>query len=271
MLMLLKTALAPNIHVGTSCVTYSGGCGEGIPPGSYIMKGEDLELHPLTSCALCICVWDIVKIAKDPTETRPLILGEYSHAMGNSTGNIHEYWEAIDSTEGLQGGFIWDWVDQVLLKEGADGTKHRAYGGDFGDIPNDLNFCLNGLTWPDRIPHPALNEVKYVYQPIKFTFVEDKFKIFNSQYFETTDNIEFSWLLVGDGKCLGSGVLCPSTKTLDSHEIELKSSPWYSLWESSPAAHIYLTMTAKLTQPTHWVKRGTCSLLDQLKEHIFLL
>ncbi|KAL4203703.1 hypothetical protein AMTRI_Chr01g129290 [Amborella trichopoda] len=208
-------------------------------------------------CPMYMRVSDIVKIAKDPTETRPLILCEYSHAMGNSNGNIHEYWEAIDSTEGLQGGFIWDWVDQGLLKEGADGTKHWAYGGDFGDIPNDLNFCLNGLTWPDRTPHPALNEVKYVYQPIKFTFVEDKFKIFNSQYFETTDNIEFSWLLVGDGKCLGSGMLSvPLLKPLDSHEIELKSSPWYSLWESSPAAEIYLTMTAKLTQPTRWAEAG---------------
>nr|KAJ0226204.1 hypothetical protein LSAT_V11C100044800 [Lactuca sativa] len=81
----------------------------------------------------------------------------------------YEYWEAIDSTFGLQGGFIWDWVDQVethllsfiklgyVLKENANGSKYWAYGGDFGVTPNDLNFCLNGLIWPDRIPHPALN------------------------------------------------------------------------------------------------------------------
>lgn len=81
----------------------------------------------------------------------------YSHAMGNSSGNIHEYWEAIDSTFGLQGGFIWDWVDQALIKENTDGSKFWAYGGDFGDVPNDLNFCLNGLVWPDRTPHPALH------------------------------------------------------------------------------------------------------------------
>uniref|UniRef100_A0A1D1Y8V4 beta-galactosidase n=1 Tax=Anthurium amnicola TaxID=1678845 RepID=A0A1D1Y8V4_9ARAE len=108
-------------------------------------------------CPMYMRVWDIVKIAKDPNELRPLILCEYSHAMGNSSGNLHVYWDAIDSTMGLQGGFIWDWVDQGLLKEGRDGSKHWAYGGDFGDSPNDLNFCLNGLTWPDRTPHPAIN------------------------------------------------------------------------------------------------------------------
>lgn len=84
-------------------------------------------------------------------------ISRYSHAMGNSNGNIHEYWEAIDSTFGLQGGFIWDWVDQGLLKENSDGRKYWAYGGDFGDTPNDLNFCINGLVWPDRTPHPALH------------------------------------------------------------------------------------------------------------------
>ncbi|KAG0481237.1 hypothetical protein HPP92_012095 [Vanilla planifolia] len=120
-------------------------------------------------CPMYMRVWDMVKIAADPDEPRPLILCEYSHAMGNSNGNLHKYWKAIESTFGLQGGFIWDWVDQGLLKEGKDGTKHWAYGGDFGDIPNDLNFCLNGLTWPDRTPNPALHEVKYLYQPIKMS------------------------------------------------------------------------------------------------------
>ncbi|KAI3736954.1 hypothetical protein L2E82_26944 [Cichorium intybus] len=83
----------------------------------------------------------------------------YSHVMGNSNGNIHAYWEAIDSIFGLQGGFIWDWVDQGLLKKSIDGSKYRAYGRDFGDTPHDLNFCINGLVWPDRTPHPALHDI----------------------------------------------------------------------------------------------------------------
>ncbi|CAI0461856.1 unnamed protein product, partial [Linum tenue] len=158
-------------------------------------------------CPMYMRVWDIVKIAKDPSELRPLILCEYSHAMGNSNGSLDEYWEAIDNTFGLQGGFIWDWVDQGLLKESTDGCKHWAYGGDFGDTPNDLNFCLNGFMWPDRTPHPAVHEVKHVYQPIKISLKDGKLKITNTNFFDTTQLLEFIWAAYGDGIELGSGKL----------------------------------------------------------------
>ncbi|KDO47670.1 hypothetical protein CISIN_1g004315mg [Citrus sinensis] len=208
-------------------------------------------------CPMYMRVWDIVMIAKDPTETRPLILCEYSHAMGNSNGNIHEYWEAIDSTFGLQGGFIWDWVDQGLLRELADGTKHWAYGGDFGDTPNDLNFCLNGLLWPDRTPHPALHEVKYVYQAIKVSLKKGTLKISNTNFFETTQGLEFSWVAHGDGYKLGFGILSlPLIKPHSNYEIELKSSPWYSQWNSCSAEEIFLTVTAKLMNSTRWAEAG---------------
>ncbi|OVA04094.1 Beta galactosidase small chain/ domain 5 [Macleaya cordata] len=208
-------------------------------------------------CPMYMRVWDIVKIAKDPTETRPLILCEYSHAMGNSNGNIHEYWEAIDNTFGLQGGFIWDWVDQGLLKEGSDGSKHWAYGGDFGDTPNDLNFCLNGLMWPDRTPHPALNEVKYVYQPIKISSRDSILKIANTNFFDTTKGLEFSWMVHGDGCILGSGLLpLPAIEPQSSYEIELESAPWYSLWASSSATEVFLTITTKLLNSTRWAEAG---------------
>ncbi|KAH7548549.1 hypothetical protein JRO89_XS14G0162100 [Xanthoceras sorbifolium] len=208
-------------------------------------------------CPMYMRVWDIVEIAKDPNETRPLILCEYSHSMGNSNGNIHKYWEAIDSTFGLQGGFIWEWVDQGLLKESADGSKHWAYGGDFGDTPNDLNFCLNGLTWPDRTPHPALHEVKYVYQPIKVYLTESALKMTNTNFYETTQQLEFSWVAHGDGHELGSGILSlPLIKPQSSYDIEFKSSPWYSLWTSCLAEEMFLTITAKLMHSTRWVEAG---------------
>ncbi|GAV75270.1 Glyco_hydro_2 domain-containing protein/Glyco_hydro_2_C domain-containing protein/Glyco_hydro_2_N domain-containing protein/Bgal_small_N domain-containing protein [Cephalotus follicularis] len=208
-------------------------------------------------CPMYMRVWDIVKIANDPTETRPLILCEYSHAMGNSNGNIHEYWEAIDSTFGLQGGFIWDWVDQGLLKECETGDKQWAYGGDFGDTPNDLNFCLNGLIWPDRTPHPAVHEVKYVYQPIKVSLAEGTLKIANTHFYDTTEGLEFSWAAHGDGFELGSGVLAlPLIKPQSSCDMEWKSGPWYSLWASSFAEEIFLTVTAKLLHGTRWVEAG---------------
>ncbi|KAL9175417.1 hypothetical protein ABFS82_02G110800 [Erythranthe guttata] len=202
-------------------------------------------------------VWDIVKIAEDPSELRPLILCEYSHSMGNSNGNIHEYWEAIDSTFGLQGGFIWDWVDQGLLKESADGTKHWAYGGDFGDFPNDLNFCLNGLIWPDRTPHPALHEVKYVYQPIKVSLKEGIIKITNTHFFDTTEALSFDWIIHGDGIDLGSGLLSlPAIVPQKSYDVKWDAGPWYDLWCTSDAAEIFLTITAKLLGSTRWAEKG---------------
>lgn len=208
-------------------------------------------------CPMYMRVWDIVKVANDPTETRPLILCEYSHSMGNSNGNIHEYWEAIDNTFGLQGGFIWDWVDQGLLKDGADGNKHWAYGGDFGDIPNDLNFCLNGLVWPDRTPHPALHEVKYVYQPIKISFRESILKTANTHFYETTQALEFTWIVHGDGLELGSGILSlPLIKPQSSYDIEMESGPWHSLWSSSSSIETFLTITTKLLHSTRWAEAG---------------
>ncbi|CAI9271134.1 unnamed protein product [Lactuca saligna] len=87
---------------------------------------------------------------------------------------------------------------QGLLKENANGSKYRAYGGDFGDTPNDLNFCLNGSIWPDRTPHPALNEVKYCYQPIKISFTNGIIKITNINFFQTTEDLEFNWVIEGD-------------------------------------------------------------------------
>ena len=126
-------------------------------------------------CPMYATIDQIVGYASKPQQ-RPLILCEYAHAMGNSVGNLQDYWDAIESHEQLQGGFIWDWVDQGLAKpippaEGAEAEAPAgrpktffAYGGDFGDRPNDGNFCINGLLFPDHTVSPKLWEVKKVYQ-----------------------------------------------------------------------------------------------------------
>lgn len=108
-------------------------------------------------------------LASDPKEHRPVILCEYAHSMGNSTGNVHKYWDVFRSQKRCQGGFIWDWVDQALLKPREDGTgkEYWAYGGDFGDEPNDAQFVCNGVLWPDRTPKPAAEEMKAVQAPIE--------------------------------------------------------------------------------------------------------
>jgi beta-galactosidase len=110
----------------------------------------------------------IVAYARSDAE-RPLIMCEYSHAMGNSNGSLADYWEAIDSHEKLQGGFIWEWKDHGLRQKVPQGLykKERfAYGGQFGDEPNDANFVADGLVSPDMIPHPAMREVAWVHRPV---------------------------------------------------------------------------------------------------------
>ena len=106
--------------------------------------------------------------------SKPLVLCEYAHAMGNSVGNLKDYWDVIDKYESLQGGFIWDFADQTILKENENGEQFWAYGGDFNDVlyDNDSNFCANGLVAADRSPNPHLAEVKKVYQPVGFEEVD---------------------------------------------------------------------------------------------------
>ena len=113
--------------------------------------------------------WGILNWVAREEETRPIILCEYAHAMGNSLGNFTDYWDAFRSEERLQGGFIWDWVDQGLTKTAPDGTAYWAYGGDFNDQVNDRQFCINGLVFPDRTPHPSLLEAKRVQQSLQFS------------------------------------------------------------------------------------------------------
>ncbi len=98
---------------------------------------------------------------------KPLIMCEYSHAMGNSNGSLADYWKLIESRPGLQGGFIWDWVDQAYLECDESGREYYGFGGDYGDEPNDANFCCNGLVWPDRTPHPGIWEHHRIAQPLR--------------------------------------------------------------------------------------------------------
>lgn len=138
---------------------------------------------------------------------KPLILAEYAHAMGNSLGNLNKYWQVIYDNEQLQGGFIWDWVDQTILLESAEGEQYWGYGGDFGDENNDGNFLANGLVQPDRTPNPHLFEAKKVYQPIHFSQLEGKgftFEVSNKYNFLDFSHVNFAWRLERNGKFIVS-------------------------------------------------------------------
>lgn len=155
-------------------------------------------------CPMYARIEQAIMLASAPGETRPVILCEYCHSMGNSTGNFKEYWDTFESTSGLQGGFIWDWVDQGLLKVSENGQEYWAYGGDFGDKPNDAQFVINGLVFPDRTPHPALQECKHVQAPIAFCLAKASpamVEIRNKGHFTSTEDVTFQCRLVcGNGQ-----------------------------------------------------------------------
>ena len=143
----------------------------------------------------------LARYAREP-QSRPFIMCEYAHAMGNSCGGLSNYWDTIYKYPQLQGGCIWDWVDQGLLTKDARGREFYAYGGDFGEnMPSDGNFCINGLVDPDRKPHPQLAEVRKVYQPVKIEAVDLdslKFRIINRFDFSNLEDYTLLYRLRTD-------------------------------------------------------------------------
>jgi beta-galactosidase len=154
--------------------------------------------------------WGYLESYGSRIQNRPLIMCEYAHAMGNSTGNFQDYWDLIEKYPQLQGGLIWDWVDQGLAKRAPDGTQYWGFGGDWGPpgTPSDANFNCNGLVLPDRTPHPGLAEVKKVYQYVKVKPVllsSNRFEVTNKHDFVDLTAFTINWEIVGDGKRIASG------------------------------------------------------------------
>jgi beta-galactosidase len=175
------------------------------------VQSEDVGLEPYTDifCPMYDRIQEIREYAEGE-DPRPLILCEYAHAMGNSVGNLQDYWDVIYAHKKLQGGFIWDWVDQGLAAKDKDGRAFWAYGGDFGppDTPSDDNFCINGLVFPDRKVHPHIWEVKKVYQYIKaepLNLEQGRFRIHNLYDFTNLNNYTMIWELKGDGQLIAEG------------------------------------------------------------------
>ncbi len=157
-------------------------------------------------------------------QTRPLIMCEYAHSMGNSTGNLKEYWEAIEKYKPLQGGFIWDWVDQGLAATNKQGESFWAYGGDFGydDIRSDKNFCINGIVNPDRTLKPAYAEVKKVYQNVEikgYNLNAGQIRITNKYFFTDLIDYQISWNIKSDGKILLYGTLPKTSIPAESNQL----------------------------------------------------
>lgn len=179
--------------------------------------------------------------AKRKDVKRPFIMCEYSHAMGNSNGNFQAYWDIIRSSPNMQGGFIWDWVDQGFEMTDEVGRKYWSYGGDMGsqNYTNDENFCHNGLVWPDRTPHPGAFEVKKVYQDILFEAVDVKngvIEIINDFGFTNLNNYNFKYQVLENGQLIKEGTIAvalePKSKkqfTIDLPKLQSKAGVEYLL------------------------------------------
>jgi beta-galactosidase len=205
---------------------------------------------------------EIVLWAKTSGDERPLIMCEYSHAMGNSNGSLADYWQAIESTPGLQGGFIWDWIDQGLRREHPDGRVDWAYGGDFGDEPNDANFCINGMVGPDRRPHPAMHEWKKIAQPLRVEAVDlsrGRIRIQNRMDFTRLSWLRGSFELSADGHVVQRGPL----PRLDLEPGESRTLT-LALRRDKLYGEAYLTLRFVARQASAWAERGDEIAWEQL-------
>lgn len=166
------------------------------------------------------------KYAADSTKTRPFIMCEFAHAMGNSSGNFQTYFDIFNSSKHMQGGFIWDWADQGIKTKDENGKNYWAYGGDFGvgHLQNDENFCANGIVDASRNPHPGIFEVKKVYQNIKFKDVDWKngmIKIENNFAFKDLSDFYFKWTLVKNGVAITTDTFSLNIPAATTKEVKL--------------------------------------------------
>lgn len=162
-------------------------------------------------CPMYARIWALRRHVNQ-RDARPMILCEYAHAMGNSVGNLQDYWDLIYKYDQLQGGFIWDWVDQTFAIKDPNNRPIWAYGGDMGyvGVANDSNFCANGLVAADRTLHPHIWEVKKVYQYIHFeplAFTTNQIKVSNWHDFINLNKFNLHWSIEVDGKKIQQGVM----------------------------------------------------------------
>lgn len=200
---------------------------------------------------------DLIHIAGMDLD-RPFITNEFAHGMGNACGNLKEYVDVFEDYKGIAGGCIWDWVDQGILKQTQDGESYYAYGGDFGDTPNDLNFCLNGILFSDLSLSPKAYEVKHCYQYADFELVErssDKIQVTNKYAFTNLNQFNIGWELL----CNGQAIIKGSFPNID---IQSQSNGSITIPEEvikevhTGQGEYVLNIKAKLPREEMWAPKG---------------
>ena len=188
----------------------------------------------------------------------PLIMCEYSHAMGNSNGTLGEYWDAIEANHGLQGGFIWEFWDHGLRQTMPDGTRRYAYGGDFGDPTDAFSFCLDGVVWPDRTPKPALEEHKHLAAPVRIEARgangarAGRLRLTNRRDFTDLRDLRAEWSVLADGRRVAGG-RAPLPDVAPGATV-----PWDLPVEvpRDAAGELVLSVRFRTARATEWCERG---------------
>jgi beta-galactosidase len=212
-------------------------------------------------CPMYPSVADLIEHAQISSDPRPLIICEFAHAMGNSGGNLKEYWDAIEQHHGLQGGFIWEWLDHGLA-ETANGIPYWAYGGDYGEARHDLNFVCDGLCWPDRSPHSSLLEYKQVIQPVTVRHLRGRsYRIHNKHDFIDLSIYQLSWTLLHNGQpCQQQKIKQLKTGPQQFTDIDIAMK----LPDLQPGDELSLVFRTQLRSDTSWANQGHEVAVSQL-------
>jgi beta-galactosidase len=196
---------------------------------------------------------ELGRMARDTNDTRPIVLCEYAYARGNAVGNLKEYWDLIESEDRLIGGFIWDWVDKALLEKDGDGREFWAYGGDYGDEPNDGSMVANGIVLPDRSPEPELFEVRRVYQRIDTRVVGGRLEVTNDYDFRTLGFVDVHWEVTEDGTVVQKGRFpAANLGPQDTAALDIPLAPV----DPRPGAEYFLNVRYVLKNDALWAKQG---------------
>ena len=231
----------------TSRIVHYEGANYDYNDGKYLRDVTDIESRMYPSPTWCD------NYCKDAERDEPLFLCEYSHAMGNGPGDLRDYWEVIEANDNFFGGCVWEFIDHSVAIGDKYGDPSFTYGGDFGDHPNDGNFCVDGLVYPDRRVHTGLEELKQAIMPVAVREVKPgTVAIKSRRYFKSLSDISMAWTVKVDGKAVKSGVH-PNLDIAPEAEEVFEIVP-----ENELPAHgtVTLDLSFRQNKPTEWADVG---------------
>lgn len=231
----------------TSRIVHYEGANYDYNDGKYLREVTDIESRMYPNPTWCD------NYCKAPERDEPLFLCEYSHAMGNGPGDLRDYWEVIEANDNFFGGCVWEFIDHSVAIGDRYGSPSFTYGGDFGDHPNDGNFCVDGLVYPDRRVHTGLEELKQAIMPVAVREVKPgTVAIKSRRYFKSLSDISMAWTVKVDGKAVKSGVH-PNLDIAPEAEEVFEIVPENEL----PACGtVTLDLSFRQNKPTEWADVG---------------